>query len=129
MMDVISKKSKINPMLQINLKRVCTYRGIEKPRLFLKSHGMSLTTINRVLRGDYESFNLATIERLCLILHCTPNDLLEWHPSKSGLISDTEPLYSLRRLDKVESVNQLINGVSLDKLEQMEAIIRKEMGV
>ena len=116
-------------MLRINLQRVCKTRGIEKPTLYLQSHGISLTTATRALKGEYENFSMLTIERFCLIFHCTPNDLLEWVPSASSTVPETEPLYTLRRLDKVASVSQLINGASLEKLEQIEMILRKEMGM
>lgn len=116
-------------MLRINLQRVFKTRGIEKPSFFLQSHGFTITTANRALKGEYVNFSMHTIEKLCLIFHCTPNDLLEWVPPKSGEIPETEPLYTLRRLNKVASVSQLINGASLEQLEKMEEIIRKEMAV
>ena len=114
-------------MLQINLQRVCTSRGIEKPVHYLQSHSISLSTANRAMKGKFENFSMITIERFCLIFHCTPNDLLEWTPPSVGSVPETEPLNTLRRLDKVASVSQLLSGASLEKLERMEAIIRKEM--
>ena len=116
-------------MLHINLKRICVSRGIEKPVLYLQQQGISLSTANRAMKGEFENFSMAIMERFCLIFHCTPNDLLEWTPPASVNIPETEPLNSLRRLDKVASVSQLIHGASLEKLEQMETIIRKEMGL
>ena len=116
-------------MLQINLQRVCKVRGIDKPMQYMQSRGISLSTATRALKGEYENFSMLTIERLCLIFHCTPNDLLEWKPSQNSTLPESEPLFTLRREEKVAGMSQLINSVSLDKLEQMEAIIRKELGV
>jgi hypothetical protein len=95
----------------------------------MQLYGIAATTANRALKGELENFKMETIERFCLIFHCTPNDLLEWTPPASGNIPESEPLYTLRRQNKVDSVNQLINNVSLEKLEQIETIIRKEMGL
>ena len=116
-------------MLRINLQRVCKARGIEKPTIYLQSRGLSVTTAIRAVKGEYENFSMQTIERLCLIFHCTPNDLLEWSPPKTSDIAATEPLYALHRLDRVISVSQLINNASLEQLEQLEGIIKKELGV
>jgi DNA-binding Xre family transcriptional regulator len=116
-------------MLRFNLQRVCKFRGIDKPGAYLQSHGISLTTATRALKGEYVNFSMDTIERFCLLLHCTPNDLLEWTPPEASRIADNEPLNALCRLDKVASVSQLINGASLEKLQQMEEIIRKELGI
>jgi len=114
-------------MLQMNLQRVCRSRGINKPIQYLQSHGITLSTATRAMKGEFENFSMATIEKLCLIFHCTPNDLLEWKLPKDGNIAESEPLNSLRREDKVAGMTQLINSVSLEKLAQMEAIIRKEL--
>jgi DNA-binding Xre family transcriptional regulator len=116
-------------MLRINLQRICKVRGVERPTLYLQSCGLTVTTATRAVKGEYENFSMETIERLCLIFHCTPNDLLEWTPPKSSNIPETEPLYALRRLDKVSSVSQLINNASLEQLEKMEQIIKTELGM
>jgi len=115
-------------MLRINLQRICKVRGVERPTLYLQSCGLTVTTSARAVKGEYENFSMQTIEKLCLIFHCTPNDLLEWTPPKSSNIPGTEPLYALRRLDKVSSVSQLINNASLEQLEKIQELIQKELG-
>ena len=116
-------------MLQMNLRRVCKSRDIERPEQYLRGHGITLATARRAMKGGYENFSMLTVERLCLIFHCTPNDLLEWTPAPSGNFPENEPLHKLRRQEKVGGIAKLISDVPLDKLEQMEAIIRKEMGL
>ena len=114
-------------MLRINLKRVFKSRGIDRPDYFLQSHGIKITTARRVLKGGYENFSLDTIENFCLLLHCTPNDLLEWTPT--GDVLKTEPLHQLIRDNRATNIVKLINTAPLDKLAEMEAYIRKEMGL
>jgi hypothetical protein len=34
------------------------------------------------------------------MLHCTPNDLIEWIPDKNEILSDNHPLKTLERKEK-----------------------------
>ena len=69
-------------MLKVNILRVCTMRSVTKPLSFFRNHGFSSATATRIAGGYMNSFSLETVEKLCLSLNCTPNDLLEWTPSK-----------------------------------------------
>jgi len=74
------------------------------------------------------SFSLDTVEKLCLALNCTPNDLLEWTPSKNMTVNDTHALNALKRNeDFLENVNRLVNNVPLEKLEKIQEIIKREL--
>ena len=65
-------------MLQFNVGRVLKAKGIEKPASYLKSQGFSSATTTRILHESSVGFSLQMVERICLVLNCTPNDLLEW---------------------------------------------------
>ena len=74
------------------------------------------------------SFSLETVEKLCLSLNCTPNDLLEWTPSKDMAANSTHSLNALKRNEAIlNNMAQLMNSVSLEKLEKIQEIIQKEL--
>lgn len=74
------------------------------------------------------SFSLETVEKLCLSLNCTPNDLLEWVPSRDMAANTTHSLNALKRNEAfLTNVTQLVNGASLEKLERIQEIIQKEL--
>ncbi|HEY6914354.1 MAG TPA: helix-turn-helix transcriptional regulator [Paludibacter sp.] len=116
-------------MLKVNILRVCEIRGIKKPLSFFKNHGFSPATATRMAGGYMNSFSLETVEKLCLALNCTPNDLLEWTPSKNIAPDATHPLNDLKR-DKALLANftELVNSASLQKLEKIQEIIQRELG-
>ena len=116
-------------MLRFSIQRICKARGIDRPFTYFKSHGYSVSTATRLASDIKQNFSLDTVENLCVLFRCSPNDLLEWTPSKDVTINADHPLNALRREQKVDSVSQLISGASLEKLEQIEAIIKKELGV
>jgi len=115
-------------MLKVNILRVCTMRSVTKPLSFFRNHGFSSATATRIAGGYMNSFSLETVEKLCLSLNCTPNDLLEWTPSKDMAANSTHSLNALKRNEAIQNnINQLMNSVSLEKLEKIQEIIQKEL--
>jgi hypothetical protein len=61
------------------------------------------------------------------MLHCTPNDLLEWIPSQENLTNENHPLISLKRTEKVIQLTQILNSIPLDRLAEIETMIKKQI--
>ena len=117
-------------MLKINIHRVCQMRNIDRPFSFFKNCGFSISSATRIASGNLKGFSLESFEKVCLALNCTPNDLLEWVPSKNANLSPNHSLNALKRTEAtLASFTQLVNGVSLDKIEKIQEIIQKELAV
>jgi hypothetical protein len=70
---------------------------------------------------------LDDLEKLCELLQCAPNDLMEWIPSSKDKSNDKHPLISIKRSDKVVELTKILNSVPLDKLNEIERVIKKDM--
>ena len=114
-------------MLLFNAARVFKARGIDRPASYLKSQGYSVATTTRIVNNQKQGFSLRTLEKLCLTLNCTPNDFLEWVPSKDMNTNTSHALNILKRSDTLASVTQLVNSASLEQLKKMKEILRKEL--
>jgi succinate dehydrogenase flavin-adding protein (antitoxin of CptAB toxin-antitoxin module) len=114
-------------MLTFNFTRVFKLRGIDKPFSYLVKNGYSDNFATRVANNRIEKMNLKDVEKLCVLLQCTPNDLLQWIPNKEDENIEKHPLYSLKRTDKVEELTKVLHSVPLDKLEEIEKMILKEI--
>ena len=114
-------------MLIFNLKRIFAARGIEKPFTYMVRRGFSDNFATSIINGRKLQLNLREVERLCELLKCTPNDLLEWTPSAEQAVQKDHPLKPLERVEKVAELNQLLNTVSMDRLTQIEAIVKREL--
>ncbi len=69
-----------------------------------------------------------TLQQGRLSLNCTPNDLLEWVPSKDMAANTTHSLNALKRNEAfLNNVTQLMNSAPLEKLEKIQEIIQKEL--
>ena len=110
-------------MLNINLKRIFKARGIEQPYKYLAQNGFVPFTAHKYKNGKVEHMRLDHIEKLCTLLHCTPNDIFEWAPD--DLLEDRpdHPLQKIRRREKKIEITQMLSKMSLDKLEEIEKLI------
>ena len=110
-------------MIHLNLKRIFKARGIEQPYKFLVKNGFVPFTAHKYKNGKVEHMRLDHIERLCILLNCTPNDVFEWTPN--DLLDDNagHPLQRIRRREKKIEINSLLAKLSLEKLEEIEKLI------
>ena len=111
-------------MLKFNLTPLFKARSIARPSQFLLQMGFSPNTATNFKLGRANMLNLTHVEKLCELLKCTPNDLLEWIPSKEQEQASDHPLTPLRHRNKAEEIVQLINGLNYDKLTEIEGIIK-----
>ncbi|HWB62236.1 MAG TPA: helix-turn-helix transcriptional regulator [Chitinophagales bacterium] len=110
-------------MLQLNLKRIFKARAIEQPYKFLVKNGFVPFTAHKYKNGKVEHMRLDHIEKLCILLNCTPNDIFDWTPN--DLLDDhpNHPLQRIRRREKKIEINKLLSKMSLEKLEEIEKLI------
>ena len=62
-------------------------------------------------------FKPGHIERLCLLLNCTPNDIFDWREDGKTVVHDT---HALRTLTKQKNdIQTTLRELPLDKLEKL----------
>ena len=81
-------------MLYLDLKRILRLRGITQPNKFITNLGFSPATARNILPNKVWRINL---ERFCLALNCTPNDLLQWQPPENRADAEAQALNKLKR--------------------------------
>jgi hypothetical protein len=110
-------------MLHLCLGRIFKARGIEQPYKYLVKNGFVPFTAHKYKNGKVEQIRLDHIEKLCVILNCTPNELFEWVPN--DLLDDypDHPLQQIRRREKKIEINKILSKMPLHKLEEIEKLI------
>lgn len=103
-------------MLKPNLSRIFITRGIKKPYAFLHNNGFTRNEALRLSSEKIKTLHLRHIERLCFLLNCTPNDLLEYIPDNPQQKSQSNILSSLIRSDSPDPL-KLSLDVPADKIE------------
>jgi DNA-binding Xre family transcriptional regulator len=113
-------------MLKYNFDKIFKAKGIDRPFTFLKQAGFSDTFASKVKNGRVNRLTLDLLERLCLNIGCTPNDFMEWEPSKGQNIDSKHPLFELKKADKILELSRSLNLLSISKLEEIEKLIKEK---
>lgn len=110
-------------MFKLRVKYIMETKGIVNPYNFLIKQGFTPNIASRYINGTVDLMNLAYLEKLCLLLQCTPHDLLEWEPPKEETVTDSHPLSPLIRNDKPYNIITHINKLPLSKVKQLQEYI------
>lgn len=110
-------------MLILNLSRAFRMRGIESPSRYLVKLGISRPTISRLMNGDKSWVSYEHLEKICLVLNCTPNDLFEWKPSADANLPENHALYALRRDESARSLREIANDIPLERMGEIENLL------
>lgn len=115
-------------MLYLNLKRVLFLRGVEKPGKFIENLGFAPATARKFLGRSVRSIALEHLERICLALNCTPNDLLEWLPPENRRADASAPpaLAKLQRAAATD-LQQMLGALPMEQVEQIADILQREL--
>ncbi len=110
-------------MLLLNIQRILKARGIDQVYTFLVKSGFVPFTAHKYKNSKVEHIRLDHIERLCILLNCTPNELFEWIPN--DLLDDkpNHPLQKIRRRDKRLNLLKMIADIPVDKFDEVEKFL------
>jgi len=110
-------------MLSLNIHRICAARGILQPFAYLKKHGFTHAIASYIVTNNYLQPKLAYLEKLCILLKCTPHDLLEWKPAADQ--NHDIPLATLIPKDANEfEWMQTIKKLPLDELRALGDVVK-----
>jgi len=112
-------------MLKLNPRRVFRLRGINNDMTFMMKNGFIRSTASNLLNGNTQYVKDEHLEKLCLLLHCTPNDLFDWKPDKNALTPDDHPIQALKRGDAPKYITEIVKDLPLDKLDQVESLLNQ----
>ncbi len=112
-------------MLHFDLAGMLRRREIENPYRFLVQNGFNYHTAGLLLRNERSSLSYSNLEKLCLLLNCTPNDLFVWQKPKDVQVSEHHPLHQLQPKPQDVSVMQKLRELPLDKLKQIKQFIKE----
>ncbi len=115
-------------MLKYNINKVLKERRIEKPIKYLRQAGIYEAFALRIKNNQVKRINLPTIEKLCILLKCTPNDLMEWKPDDNAELYKDHPLnIMMENRKKIDDLSKMLSSVPFEKLGNIEELIKKEV--
>lgn len=114
-------------MIKYNFERIFKARGISRPFSFLKANNFSDNFASRIKNNRVARLDMKHLERLCLLLKCTPNDIMEWNPESNTDYDASHPLNEIRRTINEVDLVKTISSIPLGKLEEIENLIKEKI--
>ena len=111
-------------MLYFNIRRVMKLRGIDKPYAFLVKNGFVSQTATNMVNNRLGRITPQQMEKLCLALYCTPNDLFEWQTDANISGAENHPLKALIREKPAPHISELVRDLSVEKMGELEEFIK-----
>lgn len=108
-------------MLTLQVSRVLRIRGIQKPYNYLRKLGLSHNVVHRMLSGKSAGIKMDQLQRICLALHCTPNDLMHWDGGQTSIAAD-HPIQKLTKKEDAATMDYL-RKLPLEKMEQIRELL------
>ena len=99
--------------------------GVERPYSWLVANGFVPQTATRWAKNDIGYMRPQQIEKICLLLNCTPNDLFDWRDDGKTVVHDTHALRTLTKPPPDTSVKRALSELPLDKLEKLGEMINQ----
>lgn len=112
-------------MLKFNINKVFKTRLISQPVGFLTHHGMPRQTANRILSGRFKNLTTKQLEKLCLALKCTPNDLIEWTPDDEKILETNPPLKQFLPTPINYGLKDIAKEIPFEKLNEFNSELAK----
>lgn len=111
-------------MLRYNLREIFKLRNITKPHRFLMNAGISRMVAYKFLYNDVYVLKLDHIEKLCISLRCTPNDILQYIPNKPLNPESPQPIEKLiKKSEEFENIPNMLNSFNLEQIREVNTII------
>jgi succinate dehydrogenase flavin-adding protein (antitoxin of CptAB toxin-antitoxin module) len=114
-------------MLRYNFERAVKARGIDRVYSYFLNHGIETHLASKIRQNKVTRMNPDSLEKVCLILRCTPNDIMEWVPDNKQAADMNQPLQTLRRNDKLVDLTRSLNALPLEKIEAVGRFIDEQI--
>jgi DNA-binding Xre family transcriptional regulator len=107
-------------MLYTKIHKVLEARGIKKPVKFLQENGFSRNSAYNITALRFSYLRLNVFEKLCIVLSCSPNDLLEWQPNPGINLPDSHPLHKLKPKELI-NVEEMLKDIPAEKFAEFKS--------
>jgi DNA-binding Xre family transcriptional regulator len=112
-------------MLILDLVRVMEHKGIQNPSQFLIKSGFTRHTTHRLINNKVANITYRSMEKLCLLLNCTIDDLFAWKPDANTLQPQKYQLHKLSNRKHKGLITTKLKTLSPDQLEKVQDFLQQ----
>ncbi len=110
-------------MLQLQLQQIIKQRGVSSPLKYLVKNGFTYHTAHRLLHNSIDSISFPNIEKLCILLNCSINDLFVYSNNNNANVAADHPLNKLTQQGTTINIAQTLQQLPYNKIKQLEKLV------
>jgi len=100
-------------------------KGIKNPYQYLVKSGFTYFTAYRLLNNRVANISYKHLEQLCIVLHCTIDELFAWSPPENMQNANTHPLQKLIPQQNKTNIIDDLKQLPLDKINEIRKFINQ----
>ncbi len=85
-------------------------------------NGFASSSASNMLKIYPIVLKVRSLEKLCVALNCTPNDLFEWRDGKDETLPADHALNTLRK-EAIKNFSELMKDLPLEKMGDVESFL------
>lgn len=113
-------------MLKLSARHLFAAKAIVSPQGFLRNNGFSSYMANDIVTEKVKNFKLDAMERLCLVLNCTPHDFLVWEPDAKITEPNKFELSKLIRQKEIIKLSEQLRGMTIAEIEEVNRFVEEK---
>ena len=98
-------------------------RGIKNPYTLLVKAGISSHSASDLLKSNVRGMRLDHLEKVCILLNCTPNDLLVWKKDTDTSLSEKHALNTLRHEGEDDNLYETLGNIPFSELKNIAVLV------
>ena len=98
-------------------------RGIENHYRLLIDLGITPQSVRTLLGNEAVRVTFEHLEKICLALNCTPNDVIQWKPNDGQATPEAHALIKLKRSES-EDLSKIMKSLPIEKFDEIIDIIQ-----
>jgi DNA-binding Xre family transcriptional regulator len=111
-------------MLYFSINSLFRMRGIENAHGSMVKAGISPHSASSLLNSEIRSMRLDHLEKICILLNCTPNDLLVWKAGAHSVLPENHALKALQPKPETYNLYQTLRDLPINELRTIAGLIR-----
>jgi DNA-binding Xre family transcriptional regulator len=110
-------------MLVFNIKPLLIARGYKPTPYLLKKLGLSNSKAVTLIHGNPKNLSLKDVEKICILLNCTPNDLLNYVPDEQITGTENYLLHTLNNNINNPNPIDILKTLNHEEMLQLNKLI------
>ena len=112
-------------MFDLRIKEAILKRSWKPTAYFLMKFGVNQNTARKMMDNTLKEIKLKTLFDVCLLLNCTPNDLLDIPDKAMEQIPTNHPLRALKKSKAIDNTADYLKTLPESKLDEAKEMIKK----